>query len=223
MTELAQALAKSREIIESALAEARAELAALDARRAELEALIAQGEATLSGGQPPVSTSVMTLHEALELVLRESRAPMTARQLADEVNDRGLYRKRDGTPVEVNQIHARTSNYDSIFDKDGALIKLRELSPRTAMASIEHFKDDDRGFFDWLAGNPDGYFINAERRPKRNYLVLHRPSCPHYKGESSLNWTKDYVKFCSANRSDLEEWAINTIGGEVTLCRSCFG
>jgi hypothetical protein len=223
VTELAQALAKSREIIESALAEARGELATLEARRAELMALIAQGEAALSGSQPSETTPVMTLHEALELILREAGAPMTARQLADAVNDRGLYRTRDGTPVEVNQIHARTSNYESIFEKDGPLINLRELTRRAALATIEHFKDDDRGFFDWLADNPGGYFINAERRPKRNYLVLHRPSCPHYKGEPSLNWTKDYVKFCSPNRSDLEEWAASTIGGEVTLCRSCFG
>lgn len=223
MTELAQALARSRDIIEAALAEARAELADLDARRAELEALIAQGEAALSGGQVSVATSAMTLHEAMELVLRDAKAPMTARQLADAVNERGLYRKRDGTPVEINQIHARTSNYESIFEKDGTLIKLRELSMQTAASRIEHFKDDDQGFFDWLADNSDGYFINAERRPKRNYLVLHRPSCPHYKSNSALNWTKEYVKFCSPSRRDLEEWAVDTIGGEVTLCRSCFG
>jgi Family of unknown function (DUF6308) len=89
-------------------------------------------------------------------------------------------------------------------------------------AGIEHFEDDDQGFFAWLEANPVGYVVNAERKPKPNYLVLHRPSCPHFKSSSQLNWTKDYVKFCSSNRTDLEEWAA-TFGGEVTRCQSCFG
>jgi hypothetical protein len=39
----------------------------------------------------------MTLRDALMLVLREvDSEPMTARQLADAVNERGLYRSRGG-------------------------------------------------------------------------------------------------------------------------------
>jgi hypothetical protein len=75
----------------------------------------------------------------------------------------------------------------------------------------------------WLEGHPDGYFVNTERNLKPNYLVLHRPDFPHFKGSESLHWTKDYVKICSTDRAELEEWAANTVGGEVTLCRSCFG
>jgi HB1, ASXL, restriction endonuclease HTH domain len=226
MVDLVTALETSREMIEAALAEARAELSALDARRAELEALIAKGEAALGGTQSPVVKGTMTLHDALVLVLRENNnAPMTARELADAVNDRGLYRKRDGSPVEVNQVHARASNYDALFEKDGALIQLREESPMFAALpqSITNFRDDDGGFFAWLEGNPDGYFVNSERKPKPTYLVLHRSGCPHFTGGSALQWTKDYVKFCSPDRGDLEEWAIGTVGGEVTLCRTCFG
>ena len=87
---------------------------------------------------------------------------------------------------------------------------------------IEHFKDNDQGFLAWLEANSDGYVVNAERKPRPNNLVLHRPSCPHFKSSSQLNWTKDYVKFCSPNRTDLEEW-VATFGGEVTRCQSCFG
>src|SRR5215469_15503423 len=124
MNELEQALQKSRQLIGSALDEARAELAALNARRAELEALIAQAEVALGSPQPPAAPPAMTLHEALALILRENdNEPMTVRQLTDAVNERGLYRKRDGSPVEVNQVHARTSNYEALFEKDGALIR----------------------------------------------------------------------------------------------------
>jgi hypothetical protein len=226
MADLADALERSRELIEAALVEARAELATLDTRRAELEALIAQGEASLAGTQPRAVTATMTLHDALVLVLRENKhAPMTPRQLADAVNERSLYRKRDGSPVEVNQVQARVNNYEALFEKDGALIKLREESPMltTHPQNITVFRDDDDGFFDWLRANPDSYFINSERNPRPMYLVLHRPNCSHFTGESNLHWTKDYVKFCSPDRGDLEEWALGTVGGEVTLCRTCFG
>jgi hypothetical protein len=42
---------------------------------------------------------------------------MTARALADAVNGRGLYRKKDGSPVEINQVRARTNNYHDLFRK----------------------------------------------------------------------------------------------------------
>ena len=43
-----------------------------------------------------------------------------------------LYRKRDGSPVEINQVHARTSNYGALFEKDGPKIRLK---PGAAMTS----------------------------------------------------------------------------------------
>jgi hypothetical protein len=168
----------------------------------------------------------MTLHEALAVLLRErDNQGMTARALADAVNQRGLYRKRDGSPVEANQIQARINNYGAVFIKEASMIRLREESPMltTTPQSFTTYRDDDDAFFDWLNDNPEGYFINTERNPKPNYLVLHRPQCPHFKGSESLHWTKDYVKICSLDRTELEQWASDIVGGEVTLCRSCFG
>ena len=85
------------------------------------------------------------------------------------------------------------------------------------------FKEDDSGFFRWLDDNPNGYFINAECNPKPNYLVLHRPSCLHFDRSPDVHWTKNYIKICSTARSDLVEWAAGEVGGDVTLCTSCFG
>jgi hypothetical protein len=202
-------------------------LAALDSRRGELEVLIAQGETALGGARPPATPqTAMTLHQALEQVLREGgNAPMTARALTDAVNDRGLYRKRDGSPVEVNQVHARTSNYQALFDKDGPMIRLKEEPPVLAdpPPGITVFQDDDRGFFSWLDDHPDSYFINSERAPKPTYLVLHRHDCSHFDRGTTVHWTKDYIKICCSDRSGLEEWATGTVGGDVTLCRTCFG
>lgn len=226
MNDLAAALQKSRQMIEAELTGARHELAALDARREELQTLIGQAEAVLGSAQTSDDEPRMTLHDALALVLREhGEEPMTARELADAVTDRGLYRKRDGSPVEVNQVHARASNYEDLFEKDGSMIRLRILPPTLASLppDIPFFRDSDNGFFGWLDAHPDGYVINAERNPGPKYLVLHRSQCTHFTRNPELQWTKDYVKICGDNREDLEQWAVDTVHGEVTLCSTCSG
>lgn len=232
MDRLGEALERSRQMIENALTEARAELQTLDARRAELLDQIARAEAILGGGGPNPPTAAtqpghrpLTLHEAITRVLEDhGNEWMTARELTDEVNRRGLYRKRDGSAVEVNQVHARTNNYGELFEKNGPKIRLKEgaTMPATHTANVVMFKDDDQGFFDWQDANPEGLFINTERKPNPNYLVLHLSGCSHFDGSDSVRWTKDYVKIASTDRDALEEWASETVGGEITLCGTCF-
>lgn len=85
-------------------------------------------------GTRPVSRDVaattgsvprMTLHEEIATILRESSRPMTTAELADAVNERGIYSKRDKTLVTSFQIHGRTRNYPRLFDRDGQMVRLR--------------------------------------------------------------------------------------------------
>lgn len=227
MSELEDALTRSRAMIEEALDAARVELDELDARRAELVQQIASAEMILAGAPQHLETSrQLTLHNALVRVLEDHNNEwMTARELADEVTRRGLYRKRDGNRVDVNQIHARTNNYSDLFEKTGPNIRLKEGATVLAPAdpNLVVFKDDDDGFFEWQASHPDGHFINTERKPNPNYLVLHLSGCPHFKGSDTVHWTKGYVKVCSDSRLTLTDWAAESLGGDVTLCRTCFG
>jgi hypothetical protein len=221
---LANALTTSRQMIEEALLDARAELETLRARQLELEDQIRQAETALGDG--PNGSAEMTLHEAIAHLLQASgNRWMTARELSNAVTAQGLYRKRDGSPVEANQIHARTNNYVDLFEKEGANIRLREKSRMlTALPpSVTPFTDDDAGFFEWLEQHPDGWLINTDRDPNPKYLVLHRTDgCGHFKGAHSGDWTRANTKLCSPNRQDLEQWAKGTVGGEVTLCGDCF-
>jgi hypothetical protein len=127
--DLKSILESARPQLESGIAAAEAELEALETRRLELLALISQARAAL--GQPGVAGSSagggrLTLHKALALVLQESEDEwMTVRELTDQVNARNLYQRRDGSPVEANQVHARTKRYPQ-FDKRGPLVRLRE-------------------------------------------------------------------------------------------------
>src|SRR5262245_32382049 len=74
-----------------------------------------------------VAWRTMTLHEAIAQVLREhGNEWMTAKDIAAEINQRRLYWKRDGSPVGLNQIHARTNNYQALFERHASRIRLRQ-------------------------------------------------------------------------------------------------
>lgn len=67
----------------------------------------------------------MTLHEAMREVLRSAPGRrMSPRDLCEQINRRGLYRMRDGRPVEVQQIHARCGNYPQLFRRVAGDIEL---------------------------------------------------------------------------------------------------
>lgn len=128
---LEKALQFDRTEIQAGIDEAEAELRDLRDRAEELERLITKARQLLEGGTADLSATAsgarLTLHEAIRVVLRErDNGPLSARELADEINKRQLYRKRDGSAVEINQIHARVNNYSSIFEKVGNGIRLRE-------------------------------------------------------------------------------------------------
>ncbi len=62
----------------------------------------------------------MKLHEAIDAVLADRPAGMSTRELADEIERRGLYLKRDGKPASAGQVNARVGNktYRNRYRKD---------------------------------------------------------------------------------------------------------
>jgi hypothetical protein len=132
---LEQALEEARPGIELALQEARDELTLCEERCRNLRRLISRAEAVVGTAREDDDAITrlergLTLHDAMAEVLADLgpdgwTTGMTARELADAINDAGLYRMRDGSPVEVSQIHARAKNYREMFEKDGPRIRLR--------------------------------------------------------------------------------------------------
>ena len=59
-----------------------------------------------------------TLHEAIEIVLKEAGHPLPASEIAFLVNKNKLYERGDSMPVPTSQIHARVKNYPRLFEKD---------------------------------------------------------------------------------------------------------
>lgn len=65
--------------------------------------------------------NILTLHEAIVVVLiTKPNRKATTDEIADEINRRSLYKKRDGSDVEISQIKLRTKlsdgAYHHIFD-----------------------------------------------------------------------------------------------------------
>jgi len=140
MEPLERALTANRVEVERELRKAEKELEVLRSRERALEISIARARHLLGLEEPsvpeaqagPVATGHMPLHDALLRVLRDNdNRPMTARELADEVNARQLYRKADGSPVDIGQIHARVHNYDRLFIREGGRIRLKDAELQT--------------------------------------------------------------------------------------------
>jgi hypothetical protein len=82
----------------------------------------------------------MTLHEAIEKTIQKAGRPMTAVEIATELNKTKLYEKQDGSPIKSSQIGARVKNYPQWFTKKGSFIGLYRgrLSASTGSVSTSN-------------------------------------------------------------------------------------
>ncbi len=60
----------------------------------------------------------MTLHEAIEKILKRTNRPMTAKEIAHELNNMNWYKKRDNSKIKPGQITARVNNNPNLFEVD---------------------------------------------------------------------------------------------------------
>jgi hypothetical protein len=126
---IAELITEHRQDIESDLADARAfrseaeaAFVAADREVTTLEAILAMATPATEHIEPGERT---TLHEAMRKVLQTAPGRrMLAAELAKSIDERGLYKMRDGRPVEAQQIHARVGHYGHMFERDGQGIRL---------------------------------------------------------------------------------------------------
>jgi hypoxanthine-DNA glycosylase len=67
----------------------------------------------------------MTLHEAIEKLLGQTGRPMTALEIADELNKNKWYIKRDKSQIKTNQITARVDDHHDLFHIDRSVSPLK--------------------------------------------------------------------------------------------------
>lgn len=66
----------------------------------------------------------MTLHKAIQIILRDNGREMTTSEIADKLNIRKLYSKKDGSQITAFQVHGRTKNYPQYFTRNGSKVGL---------------------------------------------------------------------------------------------------
>ena len=70
----------------------------------------------------------MTLHEAIEKLLKEKGRSMTTSEITDELNDNQWYTKGNGSKICEFQVHGRTRNFTRLFKRYGTRVSLKHLS-----------------------------------------------------------------------------------------------
>ncbi len=66
----------------------------------------------------------MTLHAAIEKLLKFKGKPMSIQEIADELNAKGWYQRKNGTKIQAVHIHGRTRNYKDTFIRKGSIVSL---------------------------------------------------------------------------------------------------
>ena len=86
------------------------------------------------------------------------------------------------------------------------------------------FRDDEAGYLGWLASHPAGFVLNAARKPRPNYLILHRATCRTISGRPTRGgpWTGPYIKVCSNDQLRIAAWTGHHLAAAPTRCRICF-
>jgi hypothetical protein len=71
-----------------------------------------------------------TLHKAMRIILLERESyTATTQELSVEIEQRGLYMRKDGNAARARQINARVRKYPTLFEFAGlGLVRLRSIS-----------------------------------------------------------------------------------------------
>ncbi len=79
----------------------------------------------------------MTLHEAIEAVIKEAEQPLEPGQIAQQIVERELYERKDGKPISGAQVSARVAKYPDRFEKmDGKVTLKQNGAPSPALGQV---------------------------------------------------------------------------------------
>lgn len=67
----------------------------------------------------------MTLHEAIEKLLKEEGRSMTTSEITTALNENKWFTKNDGSKICEFQVHGRTHNLSKLFKRDGFKVSLK--------------------------------------------------------------------------------------------------
>ncbi len=91
---------------------------------------------------------------------------------------------------------------------------------------IETFNNDEKGYQTWIENNPNGFVINSAPNLSTESLYLHTAACgtinPLRRKRKGKNTHRSYIKMCSNNRKELDNWAMRELRIKLHECHFCF-
>ena len=101
----------------------------------------------------------MTLHESMIKLLKEKKRPMTALEIADELNKNRWYVKGNNSKINQSQITARARKYETIFEIDKSVspqqIKLLEQKTSSNISKSIIISHSKKSFAPLVWGNTE--------------------------------------------------------------------
>ena len=70
----------------------------------------------------------MTLHEAIEKLLKKEGKSMTISEITKALNQNKWFTKNDGSEICEFQVHGRTHSLSNLFKRDGFKVSLKDSS-----------------------------------------------------------------------------------------------
>jgi len=133
----------------------------------------------------------MTLHEAIEQLLRQQGRPMTTFEIAAELNRNNWYQKKDGSLILPFQIHGRTRKYPQLFDRNGTTVLLADKSTGIKNASKTSAKQKNKLSTSRKKDPDEKYVIDLfdqvlELKSSRQHKFEFLKGDPNSKGISAL-------------------------------------
>lgn len=159
----------------------------------------------------------MTLHEAIESILQETGQPMTSSEIAEIINKRNLYTRKDNLPVSASQIMARVGNYEKLFSKESGKIKL--IKDDVVSLKLQRYKNEISYM---RGGNADPKIVfetlkdledqTEDRNTDIDFGVMEEPSSSYYYGKQEISREEKYkityklIEWFLSQNSPYEVW-----------------
>ncbi|MFM5968695.1 MAG: hypothetical protein ACKOQ8_06635 [Micrococcales bacterium] len=88
---------------------------------------------------------------------------------------------------------------------------------------MKHFANDEAGYLNWIAENPEGFVLNVERSPRPSYLVLHRATCSTIaKPRDDGAYTdRGYQKVVASDLNELRGYARRVGRADGSFSKAC--
>jgi len=117
---------------------------------------------------------------------------------------------------------------ESLFDRPDRTTRFKKMMATFVVEisrgkEMKMFFNDDHGYRSWLNENPDGFVLNARKKPTQESLYIHASKCPSISDDLENYTNGIYQKICAPQLDRLHDWAREADGRDPVHHKACLG